>query len=174
MRALLFISKGLLLTAAATVVFNIPLISFAADAPTPPQVVSDFNAAVTARDMDKALAQLAEGSVQFQLRAAHPGMSDNPPLIADLITTWKTVAAILFPSTDSYERKVEVSNTHTDGEAATVWTNTRTTTHRKNVDEPMVLEFTELYMLVNKGGIWKIAGVVDNRQPDSIVVNESE
>ena len=138
----------------------------------PAQVVATFNAAVTARDMDTAMAQLAEGGVQFQLRAAHPGMSDNPPLTAGLEPMWKTVGAILFPTTDSYERKTEVIDARTDGEVATVWTNTTTITQRKNVEEPMVLNFTELYLLVLKDGRWQIAAMIDNRQPDSIRVDE--
>jgi hypothetical protein len=174
MRTLALLLKTLLLIAAGAVVFNLPLISFAADDASPAQVVTTFNAAVTARDMDTALAQLAEGSVQFQLRAAHPGMSDNPPLTSGLKQTWQTVAAILFPSTDAYARTVEVTDTRIDGEIATVWTNTRTTTQRKKVAESMVLEFTELYLLVGKSDGWKIAGIVDNRQPDSIRVNTAE
>lgn len=135
------------------------------------QVVLDFNEAVTARDMDAAMPLLAEGSVQYNLRPAHPGMPEDHPLTDDLITTWKTVAAILFPTTDSYERQIEITNVQSDGELATVWTQTKTVTHRKGKDKEMVLDFSEMYFLVNKDNSgWKIAGNASNRPVDDIPV----
>lgn len=134
-------------------------------------VVEKFNAAITSRDMETAMSTLADGSVQFQLRAVHPGMSDNPPLTADLQTTWKTVAAILFPMSDAYERTAKVTGVTSIGEVATVWVETKTRTSRKGREEPMELEFTEVYLLVKKADGWKIAGVADNRQPDNIPVS---
>jgi len=138
---------------------------------SPAEVVLRFNEAVTARDMDTAMAQLADGSVQIQLRAAHPGMSSNPPLTADLHKNWEMVGAILFPTTDAYSRELTITSEQLDGDIATVWADTVTTTHRKNVAEPMVLEFSELYLLVKKEGRWKIAACADNRQPDTIQVS---
>lgn len=134
-------------------------------------VVERFNAAVTARDMEAAMDTLAEGSVQFQLRAVHPGMSDNPPLTADLRTTWKTVGAILFPISEAYERKSTVTQAQAIGEVATVWANTTTHTLRKGKAEAMDLAFSEVYLLVKKPDGWKIAGIADNRSPDSIRVD---
>jgi ketosteroid isomerase-like protein len=133
-------------------------------------VVEKFNAAITARDTETAMTTLADGSVQFQLRAVHPGMSDTPPLTADLKATWQAVAAILFPVSDVYERKVDITQSHVLGEIATVWTNTTTHTVRKGEAEPMDLEFTEVYLLVKKPDGWKIAGIADNRKPDNISV----
>lgn len=147
-----------------------PLTVHADDAGDAAAVVEQFNSAITARDMETAMSTLADGSVQFQLRAVHPGMSDNPPLTADLATTWKTVAAILFPMSDAYERKATVTEVQAIGEVATVWANTTTHTERKGRDEPMDLEFTEVYLLVKKVDGWKIAAVADNRQPDNIPV----
>ena len=121
--------------------------------------------------METAMDTLAEGSVQFQLRAVHPGMSDNPPLTADLRTTWQTVGAILFPMSDVYERKATVTEALAIGEVATVWANTTTHTVRKGKDEPMDLAFTEVYLLVLKPDGWKIAGIADNRMPDAIRVD---
>ena len=133
--------------------------------------VLTFNQAVTDRDMDTAMGLLADGGVQFNLHPAHPGMPENPPLTEDMATMWKVVAAILFPSTDAYERQVEVTSVQTDGELATVWTQTRTVTHRKGQAEPMVLEFSEMYFLVNKDGEgWRIAATATNRPVDSIPV----
>jgi ketosteroid isomerase-like protein len=146
----------------------------AADTHPAAQAVVTFNQAVTARDMDTAMALLADGGVQFNLHPAHPGMPENPPLTEDMATMWKVVAAILFPSTDAYERQVQVTSMQADGELATVWTQTKTITHRKGQDEPMVLEFSEMYFLVNKDGSgWRIAATATNRPVDSIVVGEA-
>jgi len=139
----------------------------------PVTTVVDFNKAVTDRDMDAALAELAEGSVQIQLRAVHPGMSDNPPLTADLITMWKAVAAILFPVSKSYERTAIVTDENTVGEVATVWADTTTVTvSNKEGKEPLVISFSEVYLVVKKDGEWKIATIADNRGTDDIAVAE--
>lgn len=130
-----------------------------------------FNEAVTSRDMDTALSLLADGGIQFNLHPAHPGMSVDHPLTEDMPTMWKTVSAILFPTTDSYERKIQIDNVHSDGELAVVWTQTTTVTYRKGKTEPMVLNFTEMYFLVNKDDTgWLIAGTATNRPIDSIPV----
>ena len=139
----------------------------------PAEVVQSFNAAVTERDMETAMEQLAEGGVVLQLRPAHPGMPENPPLTGDLVKTWQVVGAILFPVTDAYSRELEITAVTEHGEIATVWADTTTTTHRKDVEEPMVLNFSEMYVLVKKNDAWKIAVIGDNRQPDNIVVGES-
>jgi hypothetical protein len=34
----------------------------------------------------------------------------------------------------------------------------------------MVLQFSEVYLLVKKSGQWRIAAVADNRQPDNVPV----
>jgi len=134
-------------------------------------VVEDFNTAITARDMDTALALLAEGSVQFQLRAVHPGMSDNPPLTADLRGIWKAVAGILFPMSETYQRTATVTQAQARGDVATVWADTTTRTVRKDKGEPMELAFSEVYLLIKKPDGWKIAGMADNRMPDNIRVD---
>ena len=137
------------------------------------QAVVSFNQAVTDRNMDAAMALLADGSVQFHLHPAHPGMSEDHPLTEDMATMWTTVSAILFPTTDSYERRVDIDTVNADGELAVVWTQTKTVTHRKNKTEPMVLEFSEMYFLVNKDDAgWKIAGTATNRPVDNIVVGQ--
>ena len=135
-------------------------------------VVEDFNTAITARDMDTALALLAEGSVQFQLRAVHPGMNENPPLTADLRGIWKAVAGILFPMSETYERTANITEAQARGEVATVWADTTTRTVRKDNGEPMELTFSEVYLLIKKPDGWKIAGIADNRKPDNIRVDD--
>ena len=164
--------KSLLIAFAASLIFATPFAYADDDAEHPAaRVVSQFNQAVTARDMDTAMALLAEGSVQFHLHAVHPGMSDNPPLTEDMPTMWKTVSAILFPTTESYARLIEVTDVEADGELAVVWTQTKTVTNRKGVDKEMVLNFSEMYFLVNKDNTgWKIAGTATNRPIDDIPV----
>ena len=135
------------------------------------RIIIEFNESVTSRDMDTAMGLLAEGSIQYQIQPAHPGMPEDQPLTADMTAMWKTVAAILFPTTDSYERQVEITDVRVDGELATVWTQTKTITHRKGKEEPMVLEFSEIYFLVNKNDTgWLIAGNASNRPIDEIPV----
>ncbi len=144
--------------------------ALADDADPAADVVRQFNAAIGARDMDAALATLAEGSVALQLRAVHPGMSDNPPLTAELKKNWQMVAAILFPTTNAYTREVTVTHATLVGDIATIWTDTITRTDRKNQAGAMELSFSEVYLLVKKADGWRIAVVADNRQPDNIAV----
>ncbi len=162
---------GITRLAALALLGAAPLLTQAADGPA--DVVKAFNAAITARDLDAALARLAAGGVVIQLRPAHPGMPAEPPLTGDLVKTWQMVGAILYPSTDAYARVPEITGITEQGEIATVWADTTTTTRRKNVAEPMVLNFSEVYLLVKKGGEWKIAVNADNRAPDTIVVGGS-
>ncbi len=137
------------------------------------RVVIEFNAAVTRRDMDAAIPLLAEGGVEFSLHPAHPGMPADPPLTADMISSWKVVSSILFPSTERYERNVVITDVKVSSELAVVWTQTKTVTHMKNKAEPMVLEFSEMYFLVNKNNEgWQIAGTANNRPVDSINVGQ--
>jgi hypothetical protein len=134
----------------------------------PAATVQAFNAAVTARDIDAALASLAEGSVQIQLRPVHPGMGDTPPLTGDLRKNWQMVGAILFPASESYDRLVEITSQTESGDVATVWTNTRSRTVRKGTTSASENAFTEAYLLVQKDGNWLIAAIADNRTPDNI------
>lgn len=135
------------------------------------RAIVEFNESVTNRDIDAAIELLAEGSIQYQIQPAHPGIPEDQPLTADMIAMWRTVAAILFPTTDSYERIVEITDVRVDGELATVWTKTKTITHRKDKEEPMVLEFSEMYFLVNRNDTgWLIAGNASNRPVDDIPV----
>jgi ketosteroid isomerase-like protein len=134
-------------------------------------MIIKFNEAITARDMDTAMSLLADGGVQFNLHPAHPGMPVDHPLTEDMPTMWKTVSPILFSTTDSYERTVRIDDVHTDGELAVVWTQTKTVTYRKGKTEPMVLNFSEMYFLVNKDDTgWLIAGTATNRPVDTIPV----
>lgn len=167
-RAFLTAVISMVLTAVGT----LQAVADSADASHPAaQAIIQFNQSVTNRDMDTAIGLLAEGGVQYQIQPAHPGMPEDQPLTADMPSMWKTVAAILFPTTDSYERQVEITDVRVDGELATVWTQTKTITHRKGKEEAMVLEFSEVYFLVNKNDTgWLIAGNASNRPIDDIPV----
>jgi ketosteroid isomerase-like protein len=135
------------------------------------QAVVSFNQAINEENIDAAVALIAEGAVQFNLHPAHPGMPEDHPLTEDMTAMWKTVGAILFPSTESYERLVQIQNFQVGGELAVVWTQTKTVTVRKGKTEPMVLNFSEMYFLVNKNNTgWKLAGTANNRPVDSIPV----
>ena len=150
----------------------IVLPTMAAEKETHPaaQAVLNFNKAVTTRDMETGLALLADGAVQYHLHPAHPGMSVDHPLTEDMAAMWITVSALLFSTTEAYERHIEILNVRVDGELAIVWTQTRTVTRRKG-KEQTELEFSEMYFLINKdNGGWRIAGTATNRPVDDISV----
>lgn len=126
--------------------------------------VRAFNASISARDLDGALAQLAPGSVQFVREASHADMGESDERLAqDLTTQWQVVGAVLFSSTEIYDRSVEVVSTEADGHVATVWTRTRTETVAAAGAPPSILEFSEVWLLLRLDGEWKIAGVANNR-----------
>ena len=144
--------------------------AMAQEAQSPAEVVTAFNEAVTAQDMDAMLAVLADGGVRYNLRPAHQGLVDER-LTQDLKVHWQTVAPLLFNVTESYSRRAEVQQVHQDGELATVWASISTRTVPLDDTGPSQERFVELYMLVlSPDGTWKIAGVADNRQPDDIDV----
>jgi hypothetical protein len=145
-----------------------PGVSAADDKPA--AVVTEFNAAISARDLERALACLAVGSVQLQLHPAHPGVKVSSGLTSDLVNNWRAVGTILFPATDSYERRADVTAIEESGDLATVWTLTRTESHRKQSTQAKVQQFSELYVLVRQQGTWKIAVQASNRQPDDFAV----
>lgn len=132
-------------------------------------VVTAFNEALTARNLDKALTHFAPGAVQFNLRPAHAGMPGSAPqeLVSDLRAHWGMIGSVLISSTKSYVRKVEVIDSRAEGDVATVWT--RTTTESTMPDNPSVRRdsFVETYLLVRKDGAWMIGAVADNRQPQA-------
>lgn len=137
-------------------------------APSPESEAADrvraFNAAVTARDLDGAVALLAPGGVQFVRGASHADMGETDERLAqDLTTQWQVVGAVLFSSTEAYERSVDVTSVDADGDVATVWTLTRTETTQAAGAPPSVLEFSEVWLLLRLDGEWKIAGVANNR-----------
>jgi len=129
----------------------------------PEDTVIAFNAAFMAKDKDAVVATLAEGGAQFTLRSQH---EDAPPdqLQSEISGYWTLIAPVLFASTSSYQREIEILDTRADGDVATVWTNTRTNSTRLGANEPDLNEFTEVYLLVRTPDGWKIAAIADNRQ----------
>jgi hypothetical protein len=146
--------------------------AMAADNNTHPaaQAVLDFNHAITTRNMQTGWPLLAKGAVQFNLHPVHAGMGEDPPLTEDLLALWTTVTTLLFATTEAYARHPEITDVQTNGELATVWTQTQTSTIRKG-KEPNVRKFSELYFLINKDDSgWRIAGTATNRPVDNISV----
>ncbi|MDJ0926655.1 MAG: hypothetical protein QNJ73_03305 [Gammaproteobacteria bacterium] len=135
-------------------------------------VVDAFNNAVSAQDMDTAMAQLADGSVQFQVHPAHRGAPGaDQTLTMDMAATWQMVSAILFPTAESYSRQVTIDKVDADGELAVVWTTTRTQTvmKGKSAEDTPYKQYSEMWFLINKDGTgWKIAGTASNRPTDDI------
>ncbi|MBZ0124644.1 MAG: hypothetical protein K8F31_12250, partial [Roseovarius sp.] len=80
------------------------------DAADAAAVVTAFNAAVTGRDLEKATAYFAPGSVQFSLRPAHPGTGgeQSESLTTELRTHWMMVGSVLISATKVYSRKAEI------------------------------------------------------------------
>jgi len=133
----------------------------------PADTVRAFNAGITAKDKDAAVATLARGGAQFTLRSQH---EDAPPdqLQSEISEYWTIIAPVLFASTSAYRREVEILDTRIDGDLATVWTNTRTQSTRLGSTEPQVNAFTEVYLLIRTPDGWKIAAMADNRKATSL------
>jgi hypothetical protein len=147
-------------TTALTVIFL--LISSQASA-DPTSAVAAFNQALSEDNQDRAMEQLAPGGVQFTLRSMHEGVSPDK-LVTPITPHWSMIIPVIFASTSSYTREVEVLNSEAHGDIATVWTRTRTASVRSDGDKATENEFTEVYMLVNTASGWKIAAIADNRQ----------
>ena len=129
----------------------------------PADTVLAFNAGFAAKDKDAVVATLAEGGAQFTLRAQH---EDAPPesLQSEISAYWTLIAPVLFASTSSYQREVEILDTQINGDIATVWSNTRTNSTQLGATKPSLNAFTEVYLLVKTPDGWKIAAIADNRQ----------
>jgi len=132
-----------------------------------------FNEAITSRDRDTAVAQLAGGGVQFTLRAQHEGADPNE-LVTPLADYWSMIIPVLFGSTSRYAREVEILVSEAHGDVATVWTQTHTASQRLGSDAADENDFTEAYLLVATSDGWKIAAIADNRQATNIDATTSD
>lgn len=158
-----------LLVSAALVATAVPAAVPAGDPANAAAVVTSFNAALTARSLEKALAHVVKGGVQFNLRPAHTGMGGGSPgITSELTAHWSMVGPVLFSATKAYSRSVEILDARAEGDVATVWTRTRTETVRGGQAAPDRGEFLEIYLLVRTGGAWKIGAIADNRVPNDV------
>ncbi len=137
-------------------------------------VVSTFNEALTAKNLDGMLATMANGAVQFTLRAAHSEMATGDGISSDLKTHWSTIGPVLFTTMKSYTRKATILDVQVDGDVASVWTRINTESVALGSDQSRQGEFTELYVIVNAGNGWKIGAVADNRQPDTMRISQAD
>lgn len=137
--------------------------------PGPEDVVKSFNQALTARNIDNALPLFAKGSVQFTLKAAHPGMTTPTGLTTDLRTHWSTIAPLLFTVTKTYKRVPTVVQSRVEGDLATVWTRIASQTVEPN-GKSREDSFGEVYVLIRGPDGWKIGAIADNRGTDKLDV----
>jgi ketosteroid isomerase-like protein len=138
----------------------------AGPAATPLGVVREFNAALSQRRLDAALALLAPGAVSFQLQSAHSftGTPDRPePLTSDLTTHWKSITPILYAMNSRYERVVENVTVHADAHLAVVWARIKTLAEPPK-GAPTSLVFHETYLLREQDGRWHIVAIANSRQ----------
>lgn len=149
-------------------------VASAADDRTPEGAVRAFNAALSQRRLDAALALLLPGAVTFNLAPAHAFTAPPPagpgaaapaaadPLTSDLATHWRTVAPVLFATQRVYLRQVDEATAHADGRLATVWARVRTRAEPRQ-GTPSLLVFSEAYLLRLDDGHWRIAGIAQSR-----------
>lgn len=139
--------------------------------PGPAEVVQAFNRALSARKIEDATALLAKGSVQYTLRAAHPGVTGTAPtgITSDLKTHWNTIGPVVFSVTSVYSRVPKILDTRIDGDLATVWTQVASETVERN-GKSRKDSFSEVYLMVRSGGAWQIGAIADNRGTDSLSV----
>lgn len=140
---------------------------------SPAEVVRQFNAALTARKLGDAVPLLAEGGVQYTLRPAHAGMTTSPKNITtDLRAHWSQVGSLLFTVTTHYARVPTVVDEEIHGDIATVWTRIATEVTETRSKATHAEQFDEVYLLVQRDSVWKIAAIADARRTDDIDVSE--
>lgn len=139
--------------------------------PGPAEVVQAFNRALSARKIEDATALMAKGSVQYTLRAAHPGVTATGPagITSDLKTHWNTIGPVVFSVTSVYSRVPKILDTRVDGDLATVWTQVASETVERS-GKSRKDNFSEVYLMVRTGGAWQIGAIADNRGTDSMSV----
>lgn len=82
------------------------------------------------------------------------------------------MSAVLFSTTKSYVRHIDIRDVQIDGELGVVWTQTKTETHRIKNDSQTSHDFSEMYFLINKDNSgWRIAGTATNRPVDDVPID---
>lgn len=142
----------------------------ATDSSGPASVVTAFNEAITAQNIDKMASYLAPGGVQFMLRAPHSNMEDMTAggVGTDLQEFWALIGSTVVATTTAYSRNAEIIDSQVHGDIATVWVKISTVSQRKGQSESMTDSFTEIYLMVHKDGKWLIGAIADNRQPNPL------
>jgi SnoaL-like domain len=133
---------------------------------SPEDVVRAFNAALSERRLDAALALVARGAVNFNLESAHAFTSTpgaTAPLTSDLVAHWRMVAPVLYAANRRYTRQVDAAATQADGDLAVVWARLRTRAEPLR-GAPTLLVFAETYVMHREAGGWRIAGIANSRQ----------
>ena len=139
----------------------------AAQAADPDETVRAFNAAIPEGDADKIASLLADGGVQFTIRSPHEGFTPEK-LTTSIVPYWKMIAPVIATSTEVYERDVEIVDSRTMGNIATVWAQIATRRQLKGQDEVKVDTYHHVYLLIATPDGWKIVGIADNRESDSV------
>lgn len=134
--------------------------------PTPLDVVRAFNAALSQRRLEAAMALLAPGAVNFQLQSAHRftgASTGQDPLTVDLAGHWRSITPILYSTNRRYERSVADATVHFDGHLAVIWARLKTLSEPLQ-GAPTLLVFHETYLLREQDGQWRIIGIANSRQ----------
>lgn len=137
------------------------------DSADPSTSVRAFTAAINDRDLGALLAQLLDGGVHFNFRPSHQGQGATDTT-SELIPRWSMVGPVLFSTTESYRRELQILDMQVHGEIATVWAAVKTETVMRGSGKVNSSAFTEVYLMVATPDGWKIAGVADNRQPNNV------
>lgn len=137
-----------------------------ADARAVERTVRDFNGALSARNLDGALALLAPGAVHFDLQPAH-GFSSAPgtpaPLTTDLATHWRTVAPILFSAAQAFKRETAGVTVRVEGDLAMAWTDVRTVTEPRGGGAAVRVQYSEVHLLRRTAPGWRIIASASSR-----------
>jgi hypothetical protein len=148
-----------------------PLISQADENKSAPEAtVLAFNQAFTDSDAEALVALLADGGIQFTLRASHAGI-DPEKLTADITAHWSVIAPVVFAATEKYTRQAKITDSQVKGEVASIWAEVSTESVRLGSDEVSKETFSELYLVINTADGWKIAAIADNRRTDKLDVS---
>lgn len=128
------------------------------------QIVRQFNDSISRRQLDKALALVSLGSVNFNLRAAHRFTGNaSATLTADLATHWRSITPILYGTSRRFERRVRHISAHADGDLVLVWAAIETFTEPKDGSKAFTVRFFESYQLRREGNTWRIISVASSR-----------
>ncbi len=135
-------------------------------------IITQMNQAFTSRETDKLLATFGEGAVKIDLFPAHvkSGKRSSTAIkTADLTKRWQTVTAILFKSTNFYERVAKNMKVHADNNLALVWATIETRSQSIQKGAKIKSDrYSEVYLLRFIKNNWKITALTNNRQASGL------